>query len=296
MRFNAPDLSAKAEEALAPGRKLFLVLSVDLLRDRIDVRQASILAAGEHELVLGQTVPRIEHERIGSGIEAAFFLPTPVTPLSVTYTRPWGFAAKIVDVIEWQGPDGRDDAPRDTVIIAATGEDLHETSIRMRFRFPLTPESGISIRIESHPQARLLDISSGGALIGLPDRPCLAKGESFPITLLFPDGSVDANAQVRWLAVEPNGTECLAGLKFEGLTIPDMRYLDRVMSRLGVWRSEEEEEGEADLPAQAPEPAAAPSPEPAAAASEPAPVPTPEPAPEPAPQPAVPDDPSGKNS
>ncbi|WP_449242816.1 PilZ domain-containing protein [Desulfovibrio sp.] len=225
-------MNTAAPGALRPGDRVFLVVSVDPMRDRVDARRAEVLERRPDMLVVGQPDPAVPRSMLGSVLEVAVFPPAP--PGESTCALPLGYNARLLRIFPSYPPSGGKGRP-----VAALGltpppsaEGWRPTAIRMQARARISPEDGLTVAVSGREEAELLDISGGGALLSLSGE--AAKDKLVKLELIFPDeGRMPLAATIRWTATDP-GREgrSLAGVQFKGLTIQESRFLSRLAQQI----------------------------------------------------------------
>lgn len=228
----APDLS--------PGARVFVVALKDPLRERIDVRQSTVLHQEGDVLFLAQTDPPLEPEHAGLSLEVAALAPDDGGELG-----PVGYAARLLNVTDSFQIGEADAVPALAVTAPAPGE-FYETSLRMHYRVTVDENMNVFVRLEGLPdidEAELLDFSAGGARVrlDLSANPGLRipLGQRLPVKLLFiGSGYADAigvvrSATIETLAAEDGTTRpaLVLGLCFTNMEIRDIRYLERMVAR-----------------------------------------------------------------
>lgn len=240
----APDLSR--------GQRVFVVALKDPLRERIDVRQSSVLHQEGDVLFLEQTDPPLEQVHSGLTLEVAALVPDAEGQLG-----PVGFATRLLDVMdEFRLDENQPGVPALAVEAPRPGA-FYETGLRMHYRVPVDPEMNVFVRLEGLPdieEAELLDFSAGGARVRLDLTPCpeleVRLGQKLPVKLLFiGSGYADAIGVVcsalRETIEDPEAgpRPCLIlGLCFTNMDIRDIRYLERMVARkVSACRQQERE-------------------------------------------------------
>lgn len=216
--------------AFQPGDKLFVVISRDILRDRVDVRRTTVLDRSSQALVIRQPEPPLPEQFLGQDLEVAYF--PAARPADAARLLPLGYEARVLGFHgSYQPAGGGSGVP--AVSLTPPAGIWRETSLRMQVRAPVKPEHGLSVSIPGVEGALLLDISGGGALLSLPSR-AVRKGAVLNLALVFPDGDrLEVPAEIRWTARDPaiRGHQ-VAGVQFRRLSIPVARFLARLAQQL----------------------------------------------------------------
>lgn len=213
-----------------PGDKLFLVVSRDILRDRVDVRHTTVLDQSPQALVVRQPETPLPKSHLGKTVEVAYF--PEAKPAEATCLMPLGYDARVLRFhAGYRDPKGGRSVP--ALSLTPPVEVWRETSIRMQVRAPVKPEHELTVSIPGAEGALLLDISGGGALLSLPARKA-QKGGQLQLALVFPDGDLlELCAEIRWTANDPSlRGHRVAGVQFQRLAIPVARFLARLAQQL----------------------------------------------------------------
>lgn len=216
---------------LRPRDKLFLVVTLDLIRERIDVRTTFVHELTPTRIVVAQTEPPVQANIFGREIEAAFF------GLDKSLKRPLGFVTAVRELLPaYALPEGGGTV--EALALDLPQDAAKPTNLRLHCRLQANDELGITMKIRGAPETLLEDISAGGALVSLPRGPRYALGERLNFRLFFRGGDViKGHADVRDAFVRPSqagDTEscgAVVRLKFLNMDTADARLLDRTLNR-----------------------------------------------------------------
>lgn len=215
---------------LRPRDAILLVVSQDLIRERIDVRRSQVYDVFPERLLVAQTAPPLSEEKLGARIEAVF------VPLGQTTPHPLGFESSILALVPDYPLEGGQTVQ--ALAIAPPQKAPEPTNLRMHCRFPANDELGLSVKIKGSAPARLMDISAGGMFVFFPGQSGFAVGQRLSYRLLFRHGDV-----IRGQADIVDATQRLESdaplfqdgaavrLKFLRLDVTDARLLDRTLHR-----------------------------------------------------------------
>ncbi|MDR1577511.1 MAG: PilZ domain-containing protein [Deltaproteobacteria bacterium] len=220
------------DRLLKPNTRIDLILDVDLINDRIDVRNGTVYEISEKLLVLSQTDPLMTRSMVGREVEVTFVGREPVSGEVMR----WGWSAKIVSISDYKF------SPTETVqaiyLSAPKAGEINETNARMDYR--LTIVSNDHISIQTHPsfgRVVLFDFSAGGVLIGVPAPPQATLGMRLWFTLFFPNfqtsgGQTTINGEAEVVRINYAAGDKMAklGLKFHELDLNATRALQKAIN------------------------------------------------------------------
>jgi c-di-GMP-binding flagellar brake protein YcgR len=209
-----------------------LILDMDLINDRIDVRNGSVYDITENEIIISETDPKMTPSMQGREVEVTF---VGLEPVSGEVLR-WGWSSKIIRIGEYQfSPTEKVQA---IYLQAPRPGEISETNARMDYR--LTIVSNDHISIQTHPsfgRVVLFDFSAGGVLIGVPAPPQATLGMQLWFTLFFPNymsqtgqTTINGEATVVRINYAPGDSMAKLGLKFQGLDLNATRALQKAIN------------------------------------------------------------------
>lgn len=220
------------DRLLRPGMRVDLILDVDLINDRIDVRNGSVYDITEQHVIISETDPRVSPAMAGREIEVTF---VGMEPVSGEVMR-WGWSGSINRIGDYQF------SPTEKVkaiyLTAPRPGEINETNARMDYR--LTIMSNDHISIQTHPsfgRVVLFDFSAGGVLIGVPAPPQASLGMRLWFTLFFPNyvsqsgqTTINGEAEVVRINYVPGDPMAKLGLKFHELDLNATRALQKAIN------------------------------------------------------------------
>jgi hypothetical protein len=212
--------------------RIDLILDVDLINDRIDVRNGSVYDITDQNIIISETDPRMSPSMSGREVEVTF---VGMEPVSGEVLR-WGWSGKINRLGDYQF------SPTEKVkaiyISAPRPGEISETNARMDYR--LTIVSNDHISIQTHPsfgRVVLFDFSAGGVLIGVPAPPQATLGMRLWFTLFFPNymsqtgqTTINGEAEVVRINYAPGDPMAKLGLKFHELDLNATRALQKAIN------------------------------------------------------------------
>ncbi|MDR1394996.1 MAG: hypothetical protein LBK52_02330, partial [Deltaproteobacteria bacterium] len=86
------------DRLLKPNIRIDLILDVDLINDRIDVRNGTVYEISEKQLVLSQTDPLMTRNMVGREVEVTFVGREPVSGEVMR----WGWSGKITGISDYK--------------------------------------------------------------------------------------------------------------------------------------------------------------------------------------------------
>lgn len=218
--------------------RLDIILDIDDLIGRTDMRSSMILdITGEH-VVAAQTDPPIMKSAVGREVEA-----TMVHHDLIRYeSSRWGWSGRILGLNNEYRLNPRDPNSVSAAVIflslpPKTG--LKKTNIRQSYRLEvLGPGERAVLKISPAPASVvLLNFSAGGLMLSAPAPPAFSLGQGFKFWLSFAGDADNAEASVSGQAVvvrleyEPGERLVYLGLKFQDMDAASTRVLHKVIQR-----------------------------------------------------------------
>jgi hypothetical protein len=220
------------DRLLQPNTRIDLILDVDLINDRIDVRNGSVYEITDRQVIISQTDPLMTRNMIGREMEVTF---VGREPLSGEILR-WGWNGKITGISDYKLNQG--ETVQAIYLSAPNAGEINETNARMDYR--LTIVSNDHISIQTHPsfgRVVLFDFSAGGVLIGVPAPPQATLGMRLWFTLFFPNfmsqgaqTTINGEAEVVRINYAPGDKMAKLGLKFHELDLNATRSLQKAIN------------------------------------------------------------------
>ena len=219
----------KAEDVTRPGQPIDLVLSVDLVRDRIDVRPSVIRDRNpEQSLVVAQTNPPTPDSKIGEVIEASFLVRSGADRVP----KRWGFQTKLLEI--FPAPETSPDRIQGSLIIGYPKEGFRETSVRLHYRVCPAQHHGLSLRfpLDKDAVCYLIDISLGGMLLSMEGGGPVANGQQVSVILDIQETSLSLTAEVVRTFEKDTPKLLFAGFRFLDLEPSSGRLIQETINRI----------------------------------------------------------------
>ena len=256
-------------ERLKPGAKVFIILHKDALRERIDVRASEVLGLEDDVLFLVQTRQPVDPGLIGTSFEVAMLLDadqalrpvgyvarlldipddyqlpdhSQVQALALSAPRPEDFFETSLRMhyrvpvetdmgvlIHLEGLEGFAEPPQPDA-----SNEFNVFCLPEAFDAPAMPAAlpdGLEAQGEGDRPV-LLDFSAGGARVRLPASAHVKVGDQLPFKLVFlGSGYADGLGIVRSAEHTPDNNALHVGLYFTNMDIRDIRYLERMVTRI----------------------------------------------------------------
>lgn len=225
----AMEILEKFRDQVKPEGRIDLIVSLDPLKETIDVRPAIVYEMSPDRLILSQTRPPLGRSMMGREIGATFV----VVDKPGKKAKRWGYGTKIKDMLSGYQPLGHLE-PTEAFVIDPPGPFLRETDLRFYHRLKILPEYETSIQIPTLGKAVfLIKLSFGGALVSLQGIAQVSEGQILPFQLSFHDHStVTGEAEVRNISWKEHRDCTFVGLRFLPLETCEARHLERMVSRL----------------------------------------------------------------
>lgn len=215
---NGDRINRGNEMKIRPGLNVNIIISVDHMREVLDVGNSIIHEVSGDSLIIAQTDPPISRTRLGTEIFVTF-----LEKVSGEAKR-YGFAATVTDFtrdfelsssLKVQG-----------VILKKAG-DYEEYNLRMFYRLEPPGNCGIEIFLGGK-KVNLIDISIGGARFSFDKIPSLQPNDTVQLSIVIEHSRYPVEAKILRLWEPDNErirkTLDLASVQFMG-TKPDMKNL-----------------------------------------------------------------------
>jgi hypothetical protein len=219
----------KPEKITRPGQPIDLVLSVDLVRDRIDVRPSVVLDRNRNQsLVVGQTNPPTPESKIGQEIEASFLVRSGADRVP----KRWGFTTTLLEIAP--APDSFSDSGQGSLVIGYPREGFQETSVRLHYRVCPAQHHGLGLRfpLDEDAVCYLVDISLGGMLLSMEGGGPWVKGQEVSLILDLREESLPLTAEVIRTFEEESPKLLFAGFRFLDLEPAAGRLIQEEVNRI----------------------------------------------------------------
>ncbi|MDR0354900.1 MAG: PilZ domain-containing protein [Deltaproteobacteria bacterium] len=220
------------DRLLRPNTRIDLILDIDLINDRIDVRNGTVYDITEQHVIISQTDPLMTRSMVGREVQVTFVGREPVSGEIVR----WGWVGKITKIDNYKFNEN-ENVQAVYLSTPALGQ-INETNARMDYRLTLVSNDHISI--QTHPsfgRVVLFDFSAGGVLIGVPTPPQATLGMRLWFTLFFPNfqaqggqTTINGEAEVVRISYNPGDQMAKLGLKFHELDMNATRALQKAIN------------------------------------------------------------------
>ncbi|MDR2302778.1 MAG: PilZ domain-containing protein [Deltaproteobacteria bacterium] len=220
------------DRLLRPNTRIDLILDIDLINDRIDVRNGVVYDITDRNVIISQTDPIMTRTMLGREIQVTFVGREPVSGEILR----WGWTGKITKIDNYQ-LNANETVQAIYLTSPAMGQ-ISETNARMDYRLNIVSNDHISI--QTHPsfgRVVLFDFSAGGVLIGVPAPPQATLGMRLWFTLFLPNfqaggaqTTINGEAEVVRISYAPGDQTAKLGLKFYELDKNATRALQKAIN------------------------------------------------------------------
>lgn len=225
------------DRVVLPNSRVDLIVSSDLMTDRIDVRAVPVLDVNDSSVVVGQSEPPLLKSIVGRAVEATVIHHDVV---SNDISR-WGWSAEITEFTPEYRLSRQGEEPRTVqafTLSVPAGRQLKHTNVRMSYRIEHGRDRNITVQTRpSFGRASLLDFSAGGCRLGFPARGPAKEGMELWFAIFFPpdtpeDSPVTVNGEAEVVRVTYDDDDLAfrrakVGLRFTNLDISSARALQR---------------------------------------------------------------------
>lgn len=206
---------------IAPGSNVELILEMDVLKEKIDVRRAIIHDIEGDRYILSQTTPPVRPSDIGKDARV-----TRLTRKGDQLHR-WGFSGKLEEILREYPLN----ASRTVQALCIRKTSPFETyNLRMHYRVRPGSEWSTRITVDSMP-VNLIDISIGGALFSHGIEKPFEYNRVLQVTYTGGDGTrhlIPAEVRRVWIPHDARSS----GLEFVAVRFTRLdRELERELSR-----------------------------------------------------------------
>ncbi len=182
---------------LRPGMSVDIIISLDMLREKADVRGSIIYDMEEGgRIILSQTTPAMTGSQLGKEMDITFLRRGPDGPTRL------GTAAKLAQIIPAYRLNPTNTVPA-VLMLARPRQGLKKYNLRMFHRVSPDSRSGIRCRLGSR-QSPIINISIGGICVTHPADNSLRTGKvvSARIEIDGTEFAVDARIVRTWSTPE----------------------------------------------------------------------------------------------
>lgn len=167
--------------------RLDVVLDMDLVTGRADIRSSRILDITPEFVVAAQTDPPILKSAVNRTVEATIINRNLLTG---EYAR-WGWTSRLLSInnqYRFQSGDPGAEPMAVFFLTPPTTPRLARSNVRQFYRLDVGERSRIEFRINSsRAPVTLLNFSAGGVLLGSPPPPAFELGQVLNYDLIFPE-------------------------------------------------------------------------------------------------------------
>ena len=201
---------------IGPGSSVDLILQLDLLKEKIDVRRAIIYDVEGDEYILSQTMPHVRPSDMGKIASVTRLIHKGDQPVR------WGFSGTLIDIIR----NYRLGSSNTVMALCVRKTSRIEThNLRMHYRVRPGANGSMRIAVDLRP-VNLIDISLGGVLFSHSGN-AFGPGQQVQVTYTGPDGKqhgIRSIVKRAWSAGEGSHN----GLTFVAL---QFTHLDKELER-----------------------------------------------------------------
>jgi hypothetical protein len=204
-----------------PGSNVELILELDVLKEKIDVRRAIIHDIEGDRYILSQTTPPVRPSDVGKDARV-----TRLTRKGDQLHR-WGFSGKLEEIIRKYPLNPTRTVP--ALCIRKTSP-LETYNLRMHYRVRPGSEWSARIEVDSLP-VNLIDISIGGALFSHGIEKPFEYNQAVQVTYRGSDETLHLIPAVVRRVWTPSDARC-SGLEFVAIRFTHMqKELERELGR-----------------------------------------------------------------
>jgi hypothetical protein len=213
----------EVKRVLKPQARIDLVLAVDDLTGRYDIRQSMILDFKRDQVIVAQTDPPLLRSKLGQSLEASIVHRNIVT---AEITR-WGWTATVLSLENKYILNPDEPAAEAVPVIGLSPPDrpvLDRSTIRQAYRLDTTRRSDIHVAIRPMPSpVRLVNFSADGLMLATSAPSPYTIGQELYFKLTFPDESdlpvylIEGQAEIVRLELNQDERTVNLGLRFKSL-------------------------------------------------------------------------------
>jgi len=195
---------------LTPQKNLDLVLTANMIEDKIDVRQTVILDfEGKDKVIISQTSPPILRSMTGREIEATFI----AFDREGGERKRFGFRTKILE--HRPNYELRAGVFERAVVISYPQGELKESGVRLHFRINPASEHAIKVSLVGiDSRVNLIDISQGGLQISCGRGTPLQENQNITVVLFLKGRPLRLKGEVRRVFEIEGSRFLFAGIRF----------------------------------------------------------------------------------
>lgn len=212
---------------IRPQRQIDLIVSVDFIREKIDVRATVIFDVNETQkrITIAQTSPPILKSMIGREVEATML----IKQEQGEGRKRVGFQAKILDYLPQYSL--RKGVIDQALAIGYPEKPVKETSVRLHYRVHPSKSHGISVSINNESgQVNLLDLSLGGLLISYGGGLEFRQGQRLSLVLTINKTAIPLAGEAIRLFDREGSKLLFVGIKFTEIETKAARVIQETVS------------------------------------------------------------------
>ena len=214
---------------LRPQRQIDLIVSVDFVRERIDVRATVIYDSDQSQkrLVIAQTNPPILKSMVGRRVEATML----IREDQEGPQKRIGYQTKILEFMsEYQLREG---APEQAVAIGYPAGPLKDTSVRLHYRVQPSRAHQVSVSISGETErVNLLDLSLGGLLISYDGRTEYRPGQRISLILTIKETPIPIIGEAIRIFDREGSKLIFVGIKFTEIETQAAKLIQETVSEI----------------------------------------------------------------
>lgn len=214
---------------IRPQRQVDLIVSVDFIRESIDVRATIIYDVNEPQkrLIIAQTNPPILKSMVGRNVEVTML----VREDQEGPRKRLGYQTKIVEFFsEYQLREG---APEQALAIGYPTRPLKDTSVRLHYRVQPSHAHQVSVSINGEKDSvNLLDLSLGGLLISYGGRTDYRPGQRISMVLTIKDMPIPIIGEAIRIFDREGSKLIFVGIKFTEIETQAARLIQETVSQI----------------------------------------------------------------
>ncbi len=230
--------------ALGPQSRIDLILTLDVVKELIDVRPTVIYDWDSNDrLIVAQTSPPILRSQVGRKVEISFV----IFDREANKTRRFGFTTVILELL--LNYEIRAGVTEQALLIAYPTKGVIETSVRLHYRVEPSSEHNIDVDLrDAEGQVHLLDLSLGGLLVSWDGRGELKRGQETRLVLNLMGQTAVVRARVARIFEREGAKLIFVGFKFVEMDPATARLIqetvnsvmrDELKARSGLKEDEE---------------------------------------------------------
>jgi len=224
------------ERLLRPQTGVDLIIEVDNLTGRADIRSSTILEYTSYQLIVAQTYPPVGKSHLGRKVEASVVYHDLITKESSR----WGWTSTIQTLDNHYRLEPDDPETEEVVVIGLSHPDrwseLTKSNVRQAYRLEADNNSGITVTVNpALGPVSLINFSAGGIMLKTSAAAPYTLGQeldfviAFPLSAPLPVHRIAGQAVIVRLDLDSRQHTALLGLKFLSLTPEAQRAMPKLL-------------------------------------------------------------------